>query len=63
MEEAHSTNTWLILMLVYTVIYSKLIDIELTPAPEKVRNLAMSLPKDRLELKPLNLLNPISKRM
>lgn len=34
----------------YRVIYSKLIDIELTPAPEKVRDLAMSLPKEQLEL-------------
>jgi hypothetical protein len=35
---------------VYKVIYSKLVDIELTPAPEKVRNLANSLPMSQLEL-------------
>jgi len=34
----------------YKVIYSKLVDIELTPAPEKVRNLANSLPLSQLEL-------------
>ena len=34
----------------YKVIYSKLVDIELTPAPEKVRNLADSLPLSQLEL-------------
>lgn len=34
----------------YKVIYSKLVDIELTPAPEKVRTLANSLPLTQLEL-------------
>jgi predicted nucleic acid-binding protein len=34
----------------YKVIYSKLIDIELTPAPERVRNLVNSLSRDFLEL-------------
>ncbi len=34
----------------YKVIYSKLIDIELTPAPERVRNLVTSLSRDCLEL-------------
>ena len=29
----------------YSVIYSRLTDIELTPAPERVRNLARSLPQ------------------
>ena len=35
---------------VYKVIYSKLIDIELTSAPERVRNLVNSLSRDFLEL-------------
>lgn len=34
----------------YKVIYSKLVDIELSPAPEKVRDLANSLPMTQLEL-------------
>ncbi len=34
----------------YRVIYSKLVDIELTPAPQKVRILANSLPLTELEL-------------
>lgn len=34
---------------VYKVIYSRLTDIELAPAPEKVRNLATSLPEMALE--------------
>jgi predicted nucleic acid-binding protein len=34
----------------YKVIYSKLIDIELTSAPERVRNLVNSLSRDFLEL-------------
>jgi predicted nucleic acid-binding protein len=34
----------------YKVIYSKLVDIELSPAPEKVRDLAKSLPMTQLEL-------------
>ena len=33
----------------YKVIYSKLVDIELEPAPEKVRDLAKSLPTTQLE--------------
>ncbi len=33
----------------YKVIYSRLTDIELAPAPEKVRNLAISLPETALE--------------
>jgi len=33
----------------YKVIYSKLVDIELTPAPEKVKDLAKSLPLMQLE--------------
>ncbi len=33
----------------YKVIYSRLTDIELAPAPEKVRNLATSLPDKTLE--------------
>ena len=33
----------------YKVIFSKLTDIELDPAPEKVRNLAMGLPKAGVE--------------
>jgi len=33
----------------YKVIYSKLVDIELEPAPEKVRDLAKSLPMTQLE--------------
>jgi predicted nucleic acid-binding protein len=34
----------------YRVIYSKLVDIELKPAPEKVKNLANGLPLSQLEL-------------
>jgi len=34
----------------YKVIYSKLVDIELTGAPEKVKNLANNLPMNQLEL-------------
>jgi predicted nucleic acid-binding protein len=34
----------------YKIIYSKLVDIELSRAPEKVRNLAKSLPLSQLEL-------------
>lgn len=34
----------------YKVIYSKLVDIELTPAPKKVRDLAKSIPMTQLEL-------------
>lgn len=32
------------------VIYSKLVDIELSHTPEKVRNLAKSLPMTQLEM-------------
>jgi hypothetical protein len=31
------------------VIYSRLTDIELSPAPERVRNLAISLPENNIE--------------
>ena len=34
----------------FKVVYSKLVDIELTPAPEKVRNLAKSLPVSQIEM-------------
>lgn len=34
----------------YKVIYSKLVDIELTGAPDKVKNLANNLPMSQLEL-------------
>lgn len=34
----------------FRIIYSKLVDIELLPAPEKVRDLAYSLPMTQLEL-------------
>lgn len=34
----------------YKVIYLKLVDIELSPAPEKVRDLAKSLPMTQLEM-------------
>ncbi len=34
----------------YKVIYSKLVDIELQPAPQKVRDLANNLPMEQLEL-------------
>jgi len=33
----------------YRIIYSRLTDIELEPAPEKIRNLAQNLPKECLE--------------
>lgn len=34
----------------YKVIYSRLVDIELTPAPEKVKNIVNTLPPSSLEI-------------